>query len=132
MILSGFVGIVDNWVGKGFELNSVVAAVIGGVALSGGRGTIPGALVGAAILVVVFNAVLLIGFPIEFQIIIKGLVIVAAAAFSSNEPRSKCATIVVIAVTAGVGLPIPPCEVSSRGWAKSCVPRSNKQRRIEE
>lgn len=81
LILSGFVGIVDNWVGRGFELDSIVAAVMGGVALSGGSGSIIGGLVGAAILVVVFNAVLMIGFPIQFQIIIKGLVIVIAAAF---------------------------------------------------
>jgi ribose/xylose/arabinose/galactoside ABC-type transport system permease subunit len=80
LILSGFVGIVDNWVGRGFELDSIVAAVMGGVALSGGRGSIVGGLVGAAILVVVFNAVLMIGFPVQFQIIIKGLVIVVAAA----------------------------------------------------
>jgi ribose/xylose/arabinose/galactoside ABC-type transport system permease subunit len=80
LILSGFVGIVDNWVGRGFELDSIVAAVMGGVALSGGRGSILGGLVGAAILVVVFNAVLMIGFPVQFQIIIKGLVIVVAAA----------------------------------------------------
>ncbi|MDZ4394794.1 ABC transporter permease [Cypionkella sp.] len=81
LILSGFVGIVDNWVGRGFEIDSIVAAVMGGVALSGGRGTIPGALLGAAILVVVFNAVLLMGMPIQLQIIIKGVVIVVAAAF---------------------------------------------------
>jgi len=81
LIYSGFVGIVDNWVGRGFELDSMVAAVIGGVALSGGRGSIFGGLLGAAILVVVFNAVLMIGFPIQFQIIIKGVVIIAAAAF---------------------------------------------------
>lgn len=80
LIYSGFVGIVDNWVGRGFELDSIVAAVMGGVALSGGRGSIFGGLIGAAILVVVFNAVLMIGFPIQFQIIIKGLVIIIAAA----------------------------------------------------
>lgn len=81
LIYSGFVGIVDNWVGRGFELDSIVAAVMGGVALSGGRGSIMGGLFGAAILVVVFNAVLMIGLPIEFQIIIKGAVIIVAAAF---------------------------------------------------
>lgn len=81
LIFSGFVGIVDNWVGRGFELDSIVAAVMGGVALSGGRGSIVGGLLGAAILIVVFNAVLMIGFPIQFQIIIKGLVIIVAAAF---------------------------------------------------
>jgi ribose/xylose/arabinose/galactoside ABC-type transport system permease subunit len=81
LILSGFVGIVDNWVGRGFELDSIVAAVMGGVALSGGRGSIIGGLLGTAILVVVFNAVLMIGFPVQLQFIIKGLVIIVAAAF---------------------------------------------------
>jgi ribose/xylose/arabinose/galactoside ABC-type transport system permease subunit len=81
LILSGFVGIVDNWVGRGFELDSIVAAVMGGVALSGGRGSIVGGLLGTAILVVVFNAVLMIGFPVQLQFIIKGLVIIIAAAF---------------------------------------------------
>ena len=85
LILSGFVGVVDNWVGKGFELNSIVAAVIGGVALSGGRGTLPGALAGAAILVTVFNAVLLFGLPVQFQIIIQGLVIIVATAFYARR-----------------------------------------------
>jgi len=85
LVLSGFVGVVDNWVGKGFELNSIVAAVIGGVALSGGRGTLPGALAGAAILVTVFNAVLLFGLPVQFQIIIQGLVIIVATAFYARQ-----------------------------------------------
>lgn len=87
LIYSGFVGIVDNWVGRGFELDSIVAAVMGGVALSGGRGSIMGGLLGAAILVVVFNAVLMIGFPIQFQIIIKGLVIIVAAAVYVRGPK---------------------------------------------
>ena len=80
LVLSGFVGLVDNFVGRGFELDSIVAAVLGGVALSGGRGTILGALVGAAILVAITNAILLLGLPIQFQLIIKGIVIVIAAA----------------------------------------------------
>jgi ribose/xylose/arabinose/galactoside ABC-type transport system permease subunit len=81
LLLSGFVGVVDNFVGRGFELDSIVAAVIGGVALSGGRGTITGALAGAAILVVISNAVLMFGLPIQVQTIIKGVVIITAAAF---------------------------------------------------
>ncbi|WP_284777928.1 ABC transporter permease [Agrobacterium sp. lyk4-40-TYG-31] len=79
LVLSGFVGVVDNFVGRGFELDSIVAAVMGGVALSGGRGTIPGALAGAAILVVLSNAVVMIGMPVQLQIIVKGVVIIAAA-----------------------------------------------------
>ena len=85
LVLSGFVGVVDNWVGKGFELNSIVSAVIGGVALSGGRGTLHGALAGTLILVTVFNAVLLFGLPVQFQIIIQGAVIVAASSVYSRQ-----------------------------------------------
>lgn len=81
LMLAGYVGVVDNSVGKGFELDSIVAAVIGGVALSGGRGGILGAVTGAAILTGIFNLVLLIGAPVQLQMIIKGLVIIFAAAF---------------------------------------------------
>jgi ribose/xylose/arabinose/galactoside ABC-type transport system permease subunit len=80
LILSGYVGLVDNWVGQGYELDSIVACVIGGVSLKGGRGSIPGALAGAAIITIIANEVLLFGLPIQIQIIIKGAVIVIAAA----------------------------------------------------
>ena len=80
LILSGYVGLVDNWVGQGYELDSIVACVIGGMSLKGGRGSIPGALAGAAIIVLIANEVLLLGLPIQLQIIIKGIVIVLAAA----------------------------------------------------
>jgi ribose/xylose/arabinose/galactoside ABC-type transport system permease subunit len=80
LILSGYVGLVDNWVGQGYELDSIVACVIGGVSLKGGRGSIASALAGAAIIMVIANEVLLLGLPIQIQIIIKGAVIVIAAA----------------------------------------------------
>ena len=62
-----------------------MAAVVGGVALSGGRGSITGGLLGAAILVVVFNSVLQLGLPIQLQIIIKGVTIIVAAAFYARR-----------------------------------------------
>lgn len=81
LFLLGYVGTVSNWVGQGYELDSIVAAVMGGVALSGGRGTIVGALFGVVVLVVISNLVLLLGFPIEMQEVIKGVIIIGAAAF---------------------------------------------------
>jgi ribose/xylose/arabinose/galactoside ABC-type transport system permease subunit len=80
LVLSGYVGLVDNWVGQGYELDSIVACVIGGVSLKGGRGSIAGALAGAATIMVAANEVLLFGLPIQVQIILKGVVIVFAAA----------------------------------------------------
>lgn len=80
LVLSGYVSVVDNWVGKNFELDSIVAAVMGGIALSGGKGGVPGALMGAAILVVLSNAVVIVGLPIHVQLVMKGFIIVLAAA----------------------------------------------------
>lgn len=80
LFLVGYVGTVDNWVGRGYELDSIVAAIIGGVALTGGAGTVAGALLGTLVLVVIFNIVVILGLPIEVQLIIKGIVIVLAAA----------------------------------------------------
>lgn len=81
LFLLGYVGTVSNWVGQGYELDSIVAAVMGGVALSGGRGGIVGALLGVAVLIVISNLVLLLGLPIETQLIVKGAIIIGAAAF---------------------------------------------------
>lgn len=81
LFLLGYVGTVSNWVGQGYELDSIVAAVMGGVALSGGRGNVFAALLGVVVLVVINNLVLLLGFPIEMQLIIKGIIIIGAAAF---------------------------------------------------
>lgn len=81
LFLVGYVGSVDNWVGQGYELNSIAAVVMGGTILKGGRGGIIGSLIGALILVVIFNIVLLVGLPVQAQMIVKGIVIIAAAAF---------------------------------------------------
>jgi ribose/xylose/arabinose/galactoside ABC-type transport system permease subunit len=89
LLLSGYVGLVDNWVGQGYELDSIVACVVGGVSLKGGRGSILGALTGAAVIVVLANEVLLLGVPIQAQMIIKGTVIVVAAALYARKDSSS-------------------------------------------
>jgi ribose/xylose/arabinose/galactoside ABC-type transport system permease subunit len=88
LILSGYVGLVDNWVGQGYELDSIVACVVGRVSLRGGRGSIIGALAGAATIVVLANVVLLLGVPVQAQLIIKGTIIVLAAAIYNRRDGS--------------------------------------------
>lgn len=78
LVLVGYVGSVDNWVGRGYELNSIIATVMGGVSLSGGRGTVLGALIGAFVLTEIFNIALLLGFPVQFQWVVKGVIILLA------------------------------------------------------
>ena len=80
LILVGFVGQVDQWTGRGYELDSIVAAVMGGVAITGGRGSIFGAILGVLILTIMFNAVILLGLPVEVQLVLKGVIVIAASA----------------------------------------------------
>ncbi len=87
LFLVGYVGSIDNWVGRGYELNSIVACVMGGVAITGGRGSIFGALAGALILIILFNLVLMLGFQVQWQYVIKGTIIIVAAAFYLNRSR---------------------------------------------
>ncbi len=79
LFLVGYVGIVDNWTGRGYELDSIAAAVIGGASLRGGKGSVMGALIAALILVSLFNVVVILGLSIEFQLVIKGALILLAA-----------------------------------------------------
>lgn len=89
LFLTGYTGSIDNFVGRGYELQSIVAAVMGGVALTGGKGTIIGALIGAMILIALFNIILLLGFSIELQYIIQGVIIIAAASFYMIKERQR-------------------------------------------
>jgi len=81
LFLVGYTGSVDNWVGKGYELDSIAAVIMGGASFKGGQGGLFGALGGVVVLVVIFNLVLLLGLPVQAQMIVKGLVIILASAF---------------------------------------------------
>ena len=72
-ILSG-----DPLIGDPYTLDAVTAAILGGIALSGGRGSPLGALMGAVALVLIDNAFNLMGLETSLQAIVKGLVFVAA------------------------------------------------------
>jgi erythritol transport system permease protein len=64
--------------GETFELNAIAAVVLGGTSLSGGRGSIGGTLVGAFVIGVLSNGLVLLGVSEFWQIVIKGVVIVLA------------------------------------------------------
>ena len=65
-------------VGGGYELNAIAAAVIGGASLSGGEGTILGALIGATIMSVIYDGLILLEISSYWHDVVMGLVIVAA------------------------------------------------------
>ena len=69
--------------GNSWPMNSIAAGVIGGVALTGGVGTPFGALIGAAIICVISNVIVLFGVNVYWQEAVSGLVGVVAIALPS-------------------------------------------------
>ena len=67
--------------GIGMELNVIAAAVIGGASLSGGSGTILGAILGAILLSVVSSSLALLNVSVYWQDIIRGSILLAAVVF---------------------------------------------------
>ncbi|CAN5369680.1 sugar ABC transporter permease [soil metagenome] len=64
--------------GLGFELDVIAACFIGGASASGGVGKVMGAVIGAFIMGVMNNGMSILGIGIDYQQVIKGLVLLAA------------------------------------------------------
>jgi ribose transport system permease protein len=77
----------DPKVGVGYELDSIAAVVIGGTSLSGGRGSILGTVLGCLIIGVLNNGLGLLGVTPEWQLVVKGVVIIAAVAIDQAGRR---------------------------------------------
>ncbi len=64
--------------GETYEMNAIAAAVLGGTSMNGGIGTIGGTLIGALIIAVLGDGMVMLGIPSFWQMVIKGAVIVFA------------------------------------------------------
>ncbi len=71
--------------GSGYELNAIAAAVIGGASLSGGVGSIAGTMGGALMLSVLDNVLGLRNLQSEYQMILKGVIIVLAVVWQRRR-----------------------------------------------
>jgi len=71
-------GTVNSQVGSGFELDAVAAAVIGGVAIFGGSGTVWGAAIGAYLLLTINRALPILGVEDFWQRAVVGVLIIGA------------------------------------------------------
>lgn len=75
--------------GVGMELNIIAAAVIGGASLTGGAGTIFGAILGIALLSVVTSSLILLDVSVYWQDMIKGCILLAAVSIDHFLHRRK-------------------------------------------
>jgi ribose/xylose/arabinose/galactoside ABC-type transport system permease subunit len=80
LVLTGYSGFADNWLGRGKDLDSIAAVVVGGTLFSGGKGGVLGTVAGVLIITILYNLVLLLGLDEEVQRIVKGAAIILAVA----------------------------------------------------
>ncbi len=94
-LLTGWAGVLmfahsnsgNPTLGEQLELDVITAVVIGGASLSGGRGTVVGALLGVAILGLIKNGVSLFNVPVEMQYILIGVLLLANVALGRRRRR---------------------------------------------
>lgn len=71
----------------GLELEAITAAVLGGCALTGGKGTIVGGLLGVLIIGVLDNGLILTSVPTFYQMVAKGVLLIAAVIIAEHQGR---------------------------------------------
>lgn len=89
VIFLGFRGAIDPTSGDAFLLPVIAAVIIGGTPLSGGRGSIFGAVFGALIIQVVQSGILFLGIDAKWSIFVTGAVIVIAVAIDQIVRRQR-------------------------------------------
>jgi L-arabinose transport system permease protein len=72
---------------EGLELEAITAAVLGGCALTGGKGTIVGGLLGVLIIGVLDNGLILTSVPTFYQMVAKGVLLIAAVIIAEQQAR---------------------------------------------
>ena len=80
VIITSQVGLAVPYQGTGYELDVIAAVVVGGVALTGGTGSVLVGALGAIFIGVLLNGMALVNVPAIWQMVIQGAVIIAAVA----------------------------------------------------
>lgn len=87
LIALAFLQSADPTNGQGFELWVIASVIIGGTALSGGQGSVPGAILGALIIAVIRNGLVLLGASAYTGTAVTGAVIILAVAVDAFVKR---------------------------------------------
>jgi len=83
----GYLGAASSDAGQGYELSVVAAAVIGGASLSGGRGSAVGAVLGAILIQLITNAMIILDIDTNYTNIVMGAAIVVAVVLDQVKSR---------------------------------------------
>ncbi|HYE62050.1 MAG TPA: ABC transporter permease [Phycisphaerales bacterium] len=83
----GYLGSASSNDGIGYELSVIAAAVIGGASLSGGRGSAVGAVLGAVLIQLINNAMIILDINTNYTNIVMGAAIVAAVVLDQTKAR---------------------------------------------
>ncbi len=75
--------------GTNLELNAIAAAVLGGTSMSGGRGTIGGTIIGALVIGILSDGLVMMGVSSFWQMVIKGLVIIVAVVVDQAQRKMQ-------------------------------------------
>jgi erythritol transport system permease protein len=87
LLLTSELGAAYPDTGTTYELNAIAAAVLGGTALTGGRGTIIGTVMGAFVIGFLADGLVLVGVSTFWQSVVKGGVIVLAVVLEQAQQR---------------------------------------------
>lgn len=83
----GYYGAAETNAGNAYELQVIAATVIGGASLMGGRGTVVGAILGAIIIKLIDNAILILGIDQSYNQIVMGAAIIVAVVIDQTKQR---------------------------------------------
>ncbi|MGW1550799.1 ABC transporter permease [Streptomyces sp. NPDC002346] len=89
VLLAAYTGFADATAGQTLHLQSIAAAVVGGVGLFGGRGGVGNAVVGSVLITVVINGAVLHDISAESQPVLIGAVLVVAAVILTFKERTR-------------------------------------------
>lgn len=78
LIMTSSMASAQSNMAMGYELNVIAAVVIGGTSINGGQGSVLGTIIGAAIMAVLSNSLILLGVPIYWHKVITGAIILIA------------------------------------------------------
>ena len=89
ILMTARLGVAAPTAAQAYELDVIAAAVVGGTSLMGGEGTILGVLIGAAIMQVLRNGLVLVGVSAYWLQAVQGLVIVVAIMLDQLRKRGR-------------------------------------------